>query len=167
MAEARPLPLPPFSTKSLSVSIDAPPSEGYLPGDTVSLSLVPIAPATLSSFVAITLRLAGTSFVNDGSLLPSAHTILNDTQEVDLSQEDPHLKVEFLLPAKVACSCREPRCWLPPSGKIVLSHSEVMSTLMVGYRIEVTVKRKGWTKSVERRVSRSLVDRFPTADTSL
>lgn len=148
-APAEPLPQRPtsFSTKSLNINVEPPPAQYYTSGDAVSLSFIPIGGVT-----SVSVRLVATSLVNDGSLLPSGHTILIVTQEIALDQDAHHPRIDIILPEHVDCACREIKCALPPSGRVVLRPERAItaSMIVVEYRLEITVKRKGWGKSAEK-----------------
>lgn len=147
------------STKTLTLAIKPPSSGAHAPGSTINLTFTPLSPATsTAAFTAISVRLVGTSAVAHAGVLPSLHPILTISEDADLSQEVAQLKMEIALPEQVSCPCRTPKCELSPSGKVTLEGIGVSafgvregdSTLEVEYKLEVNIRRKGWSKGAEK-----------------
>ena len=111
------------------------------------------------SFTAITIHSIGISLLQGGNLLPSRHIILDQKVEVDLfrSGETASMVVDFVLPDEVDCKCRREGTILPASavvrlGSAIGSSAAEGSGIMIGYKLEVTGKRKGWQKGTEKCV---------------
>jgi len=146
------------SSKGLSVSLPCPPALAYMPGDVLPLTLRHRGSAPLAStFSSIVLQVFGLSVFQGGNLLSSRHIILDERQEIDLGHigDTSEMAVNVVLPTFVACKCRKEPTVLPASAAIRMGPAMASSAaegveFLVGYRVEVIAKRKGWTKSAER-----------------
>lgn len=161
-------PLPPplvQASKHLSTSLPCPPKLAFMPGGTLSLTLENLANVPLrNAFSAITIHGIGISLLQGGNLLPSRHVILDQKLDVDLfrSGETSSMVVDFVLPDEVECKCRREGTVLPASAAVRLgsalgSSAAEGSGILIGYKLEITGKRKGWQKRTEKCVVLSFI----------
>ncbi|KAL8292009.1 hypothetical protein RQP46_001475 [Phenoliferia psychrophenolica] len=143
--------------KSFFVSVPCPPRQHFMPGGILSIHLRTTSSASLASiFSSTTITLSGASSLSGGNLVPSHHTILQETVEVDLSHEHlTHTVIDIVLPNEVSCPCHEERRPLPETaavrfGSKVASSAAEGSMMKVTYRAEVAVRKRGWAKGVEK-----------------
>lgn len=128
------------------------------------MTLTHLGPSSLgAAFSSIAVHIYGISVLQGGNLIPSRHIILDENLEIDLAAigEATEAVVQVVLPNEVGCRCRATTTTLPASATVRLggalaSSAAEGSGCMVGYRLEVTAKRRGWGKATEKCISSRL-----------